>query len=52
MRAQPLTVIASLRRGHYFYYSYVDGGDCKVLVSMVVRPATSPLTIYFLFFVS
>ena len=29
----PLTGIASPRRGRYFYYSYVGGGDWKVLVS-------------------
>ena len=52
MRTQMLTEIASLRRGRYLYYSYVGGGDCKVLVFMVVRPETPPLTISFLFFVS
>ena len=47
MRTNPLTGIAIPSRGRYFYYLYVYGGDCKVLVSMVVRLATSPLTLFF-----
>ena len=52
MRTKIIFGAASLQRVRYLYYSFVGGGDWKVLVSMVVQPATSPLTISLLFFVS